>query len=76
MASRRAYEAIEESYKKALQEQDIKPAGQPRVDITKLVAGNDVEFKIRVPLEPDVHVAGLQENCKVMCWGSKRQIYG
>ena len=46
--------AIEESYQKALQEQGVKPAGQPRVDITKLVAGNDVEFKILVPLDPQV----------------------
>ena len=47
-------DAIEESYPKALQEQNIKPAGQPRVDITKLAPGNDVEFKVRVPLEPEV----------------------
>lgn len=46
--------AIEESYKKALKDQGVKPAGQPRVDITKMVPGNDVEFKIRIPLEPQV----------------------
>ena len=45
-------DAIEDSYKKAIQQNNIQPAGQPKADITKLVAGNDVEFKVRVPLSP------------------------
>ena len=57
-------DAIEDSYQKAIQEQGIKPAGQPRVDITKLVAGNDVEFKIRVPLEPTVTLPDYKKIAK------------
>lgn len=56
--------AIEESYQKALQEQGIKPAGQPRVDITKLVPENDVEFKVRIPLEPTVTLPDYKKIAK------------
>ena len=57
-------QAIEESYVKVLREQDIKPAGQPQVDITKLVPGNDVEFKMRIPLEPSVSLPDYKNIAK------------
>jgi trigger factor len=47
-------EAVEESYVQAIQEHHIEPIGRPRVDITKLVPGNNVEFTVLVPLSPAI----------------------
>lgn len=49
-------DAIEESYAKAMNEYDLQPIGRPRVDITKLVADNDFEFKVTVPCDPPVEL--------------------
>jgi trigger factor len=49
-------DAIEESYAKAITEHDIQPIGRPRVDITKLVADNDFEFKVTIPCDPPVEL--------------------
>lgn len=48
--------AVEEGYRAALKEHKIEPIGQPRVDILKLVPGNNFEFKAVVPTMPHVEL--------------------
>ena len=45
-------DAIESSYATALKEHNLQPVGNPRVDITKSVPGNNLEFSVLVPLAP------------------------
>lgn len=54
-------DAIEESYAKAVTEHDIQPIGRPRVDITKLVADNDFEFKVTIPCDPPVQLPDYKD---------------
>lgn len=49
-------DAIEDSYAKAVGEHDLQPIGRPRVDILKLVPGNDFEFKVTIPCDPPVEL--------------------
>ena len=45
--------ALGESYPAILESEKLEPMGRPRVTITKLAAGNPLEFKIEVPVVPE-----------------------
>jgi trigger factor len=46
--------AVKESYQKAILENNFEPIGQPQVAVTKLAQGNPFEFKVTVPLLPEI----------------------
>ncbi|MEX2008202.1 MAG: trigger factor [Candidatus Spechtbacterales bacterium] len=49
-------EAVEESYIKVVEEHNLEPISRPRVDITKLVPDNNLEFKVLVPVSPQLEL--------------------
>ncbi|NLT30540.1 MAG: trigger factor [Propionibacterium sp.] len=52
-------DALPELYGKAVDENDLKPLGQPEVDITKLEDGELVEFTAEVDVRPEVKLPDL-----------------
>ena len=54
-------DAIEQSYGEALKKHNLQPVGNPRVDITKSVPGNNFEFSVLVPLEPAFELPQYRE---------------
>ncbi|GLQ07156.1 trigger factor [Sneathiella chinensis] len=46
-------EAVNESSQKALNDNDLRPAQQPKIEITKFDEGSDLEFTIEVEIMPD-----------------------
>ncbi|NKB45563.1 MAG: trigger factor [Alphaproteobacteria bacterium] len=51
--------AIQESTQKAIEEKDLKPAVQPKIDLVSFEAGEDLEFSIAVELLPDIEITDL-----------------
>ena len=47
---------IHESTQKALEEKDLKPAVQPKVDLVSFEEGEDLEFSIELELLPDIEL--------------------
>jgi trigger factor len=45
---------VSDSTSKALEERGLRPAGQPRVEITAFSDGTDLEYKLAVELIPDI----------------------
>ncbi|MGJ3509907.1 trigger factor [Enemella sp. A6] len=54
-------DALPELYGKAVDENDLKPMGQPEVDITKLEDGELVEFTAEVDVRPEVTLPDLSK---------------
>lgn len=59
-------EAVEENYIQAIKERNIEAIGKPRVDITKLVPGNNVEFTVLVPLSPEIVLPNYRDIVKAV----------
>ena len=51
-----AGELMSQSYYEALNEQSIKPAGQPRIEATKLEEGEDLEFTAVFEVYPEIEL--------------------
>ena len=51
--------AIQESTQKAIEEKELKPAVQPKIDLVSFEAGEDLEFSIAVELLPEIEMADL-----------------
>ncbi len=51
--------AIQESTQKAIEEKELKPAVQPKIDLVSFEAGEDLEFSIAVELLPEIEVTDL-----------------
>ncbi len=49
-----AQEAIEDSFKKIISEENLEPISQPRVNITKLAPGNPFQYKAEFVVLPEV----------------------
>ncbi len=49
-----AENCIKENYLKAVDEKEIEPLGQPRVEILKMALGNPLEFKATVSVMPEI----------------------
>lgn len=49
-----ASQAIEESYFEAVQKHHLEAISKPRINVLKLVPGNDFEFKATFPTHPDI----------------------
>src|SRR5581483_6195450 len=61
--------ALSEEYPNILEEHNIDAIGRPHITITKLAPGNDLEFKIKTALAPEVKLSDYkkiarQENSK------------
>jgi len=57
-------EIIEEKYIDILETQKISPIGRPQVSVLKLVPGNNFEFKIVIPVMPEVVLPDYREIAK------------
>ena len=66
-------DAVDSAYRKALEENNIKPAGKPRIDIKKSVPGNNFEFIAVVPLEPEVNLPDYHTISKEILSKHKKQ---
>lgn len=51
-------EVVRNNYVKAISDEKIVPAGQPKIDLTKDVAGEDVEFVATFEVFPEIALAG------------------
>jgi len=49
-------EQIENAYFKAIEQEKVKPAGFPEIEITQDKAGKDLEFKAKIELFPEIEV--------------------
>jgi trigger factor len=47
-------EAVNESSHKLMQDNNLRPAGQPKVEITKLEENSDLEFSVAMEVIPDI----------------------
>ena len=54
-------QAVRDSSTQALTERGLRPAMQPRIEITAFEEGKDLEYKIAVELLPDIEVADLSK---------------
>ncbi len=52
-------EVISQSFYEAIQQEDLRPAGQPAIEQKSIEPGNDVEFVATFEVYPEVHVAGF-----------------
>jgi trigger factor len=50
---------VQESTQKAIEEKELKPAVQPKVDLVTFEEGADLEFSIEVQLLPEIEMADL-----------------
>lgn len=66
-----ASEAIEESYLEAARKHHLEAIGKPRVEVLKLVPGNDFEFKATIPTYPDITLPDYKAIAKKM-YGKKQ----
>lgn len=69
-----ATEAIEDIYFKAIKEKNIKPIGRPKVDILKLVADNDFEFKARIPVMPNIELPDYKSISREVLKKEKKEV--
>lgn len=53
--------ALSEEYPKILEEHNIDAIGRPEINITKIGLGNDLEFKIKTALLPEVKLADYRK---------------
>jgi trigger factor len=51
--------AIQESTQKVIEEKELKPAVQPKIDLVSFEAGEDLEFSIAVELLPEIEITDL-----------------
>lgn len=56
--------ALSEEYPKILEEHNIDAIGRPEINITKIATGNDLEFKIKTALLPEVKLADYKKLAK------------
>ena len=56
-----ALEVIKDDYIKAVKEKDIKPVGQPQLEILKLAPNNPLEFRITVSILPSIELPDYKE---------------
>jgi FKBP-type peptidyl-prolyl cis-trans isomerase (trigger factor) len=56
--------ALAREYPAILEEAKLSPVGRPNVSITKVAPGIDLEFKIRVPLEPEFKLPDYKKIAK------------
>lgn len=54
-------ETVNESAAKALEEKEIRPALQPKIEITKFDEGQDLEYKVDVELFPEIEPGDFTE---------------
>jgi trigger factor len=54
-------QAVRDSSAQALTERGLRPAMQPRIEITSFEEGKDLEYKIAVELLPDIEVGDLSK---------------
>ena len=56
--------ALAEAYPAIVDDNKLEPIGRPEISITKMAAGNALDFKIRVPVMPDVVLADYKKIAK------------
>lgn len=54
-------EAVRDSSVQALSERALRPATQPKIEITSFEEGQDLEYKIALELLPDIEIADLSK---------------
>ena len=54
-----AGDLINSSYIEALQQESVRPAGQPQIEVTSLETGKDLEYVATVEVYPDVELGDL-----------------
>ena len=54
-------QAVRDSSAQALSERGLRPAMQPKIEITAFEEGKDLEYKIAVELLPDIEIGDLSE---------------
>ena len=61
---RAAEKAIQKTYAEIIAGNKIEALGSPRVEITKISQGGELEYKIKTPVMPEVKLGAWQENVK------------
>lgn len=56
--------ALQEEYPNIIEDHDIDAIGRPEITITKLAPGNDLEFKIKTSLYPEVKLSDYKKIAK------------
>lgn len=56
--------ALSEEYPNILEEHKVEAIGRPEITITKIAIGNDLEFKVKTALMPDVKLAEYKKIAK------------
>jgi FKBP-type peptidyl-prolyl cis-trans isomerase (trigger factor) len=56
-----AERALQETYPLLIEENDLRTLGRPEVAVTKLAAGNPLEFRVRVGLVPEVKLPNYKK---------------
>lgn len=56
--------ALSEEYPNIIEENKIDPIGRPEIQITKMAPGNDLEFKIKTALYPEVKLSDYKKIAK------------
>jgi trigger factor len=54
-------ETIDERYQQAIKEQDLKPAGAPSIELTQSAAGQDLQFKAKFEVFPQVSLENISK---------------
>ncbi len=57
--------ALQEEYPNIIDEHKIDAIGRPEIIITKLAPGNDLEFKVKTSLYPDVKLADYKKTARI-----------
>ncbi len=50
-------EVLSQSFQQAVQQENVKPAGQPNIETTKMEAGSDVEFVATFEVYPEIELS-------------------
>ena len=54
-------EMIDERYKQAIKDQDLKPVSMPSIELTKSAVGQDLEFKAKFEIFPEFDLANISQ---------------
>ena len=56
-----AGDIINHSYAQAIEQKSVKPAGYPKIDVTTLEAGKDLEYTATIEIFPDIEISDFSQ---------------
>ena len=67
-------EAIKSSYIEIIEKENLHPIGRPWINILKLAAGNNFEFKITIPIMPQIDMPDYKQIAKDVVKKKKKDV--